>query len=102
MDKHVCHNRCLASPPERVFACRCPCGGKHHGTLYLAKLPWHQRQREKIRVRNLMEHQIDYLDRKTEHAAFIDESQTTADMVKAILAYEPSAKKRIAAKRGSR
>lgn len=95
--QHVCHARCLASPPDRVFACKCPCGGEHHGTLYLARLPWHERQREKIRVRNRMNSQLEFLDRKTEHAAFIKESQKTADMIASILSYEP--KRRIAAKR---
>jgi hypothetical protein len=46
-----------------------------------------------------MEQQIGYLNRKTEHAAFIKESQTTVEMVSAILAFEP--KQKIAAKRKS-
>lgn len=105
-NQHVCHARCLASPPERVFSCKCPCGGEHHGTLFLAKLPWAERQREKIRVRKLMNHQLEFLDRKTEHASFIKESQKTAEMIASILSYEPVSrstrhlpKKRIASKR---
>lgn len=95
--KHVCHARCLSSPPERVFTCKCPCNGEHHGTAYLAKLPWHERQKKRTSVRNMMQTQLGYLDRKTEHASFIKESTTTAEMVAAILSFEP--KKRLAAKR---
>ena len=95
--QHVCHSRCLSAPPERVFACKCPCGGEHHGTLFLAKLPWHERQREKFRVKRIMEKQIGFLDKKTEHSAFVKESQKTVEIVAAILTYEP--KKRLAAKR---
>jgi hypothetical protein len=95
--KHVCHARCLVAPPDRVFSCKCTCGGEHHGTLFLARLPWHERQREKFRIKRIMENQIGFLDRKTQSAAFIKESQKTIDMINTILTYEP--KKRLAAKR---
>ena len=44
-----------------------------------------------------MEKQIGFLDKKTEHSAFVKESQKTVEIVAAILTYEP--KKRLAAKR---